>query len=315
MTDKDRAPHLSRPGAWHTLAVLCLLAFAHTGAAQPRVIRGFGDSLLDTGRVCARTGFPSGDYGTCSNGRGTLQWLPDYAPLVFDRAINLAEGGAGTGAFNVASLIIPDAAGAATQVQRFVTSGARIGATDLVVYSAGPNNRYLLGPAGPLFGSQYDPTLSGEGLADRSLAETHGSIGALIDAGGRNLVVFGGRARAVEGSPEQRYMATMNNGLAQSLNGFARDGTRLDGRRVRVYVPLHAAPRLDSRCGLGGRGGGLVAHPRASRAAHLPVRPGEREGRWRGPRLRACRSPARQRGGRRRAPGARSARAGRGTTS
>ena len=44
MTDKDRAPHLSRPGAWHTLAVLCLLAFAHTGAAQPRVIRGVGNS-------------------------------------------------------------------------------------------------------------------------------------------------------------------------------------------------------------------------------------------------------------------------------
>ena len=227
MTDEDRAPYLSRPGARRALAALCLLAFALSGAAQPGVIRGFGDSLLDTGRVCARTGFPSGDYGTCSNGRGTLQWLPDYAPLVFDRAINLAEGGAGTGAFNVASLIIPDAAGAATQVQRFVTSGARIGATDLVVYSAGPNNRYLLGPAGPLFGSQYDPTLSGEGLADRSLAETHGSIGALIDAGGRNLVVFGGRARAVEGSPEQRYMAAMNNGLAQALNSFAGGGVRL----------------------------------------------------------------------------------------
>lgn len=227
MPDVDLSLRPPRPGARRALAALCLLAFAYTSAAQPGVIRGFGDSLLDTGRVCARTGFPSGDYGTCSNGKGTLQWLPDYAPLVFDRSTNLAEGGAGTGAFNVASLIVPDAAGAATQVQRFVTSGARIGATDLVVYSAGPNNRYLLGPAGPLFGSQYNPALSGEGLAERSLAETHASIGALIDAGGRNVVVFGGRARTVEGSPEQRYMAAMNNGLAQALNGFAGEGVRL----------------------------------------------------------------------------------------
>lgn len=117
-----------------------------------------------------------------------------------DRAPHLSRPG--TGAFNVASLIVPDAAGAATQVQRFLASGARPGPTDLMVYSAGPNNRYLLGPAGPLFGSQHDPALSGEGLAERSLAETHGSIVALTLAAKARLPREGNREYGLSASLE-----------------------------------------------------------------------------------------------------------------
>jgi len=101
MPDNDRSMHARDPARGARWSPCACFAFTHTSAAQPGVIRGFGDSLLDTGRVCAQTGFPSGAYAPASNGKGTLQWLPDYAPLVFDRSTNLAEGGAGTGAFNV----------------------------------------------------------------------------------------------------------------------------------------------------------------------------------------------------------------------
>jgi outer membrane autotransporter protein len=226
------------------LACACLQGAARGAVAETHALWGFGDSLLDTGRVCARTGFPSGEYGTCSDGKGTLQWLPDYAPFAFDRATNLAEGGAGTGVFNVATLIIPGAAGAQTQVARFVAAGGRISAGDLVLYSAGPNNRFLIGALGPLFGQLYEAGLSGEGLAARSLEETRANIAALIDAGARNIVVFGGRARTVAGSPEQRYFAAMNNGLQDALGGFARDGTRL---RIFDFQTLYARAIVDPR--------------------------------------------------------------------
>lgn len=211
----------------HAVASVLFGTLAHAALAEGPALWGIGDSLLDTGRVCARTGFPSGAYGTCSNGKGTMQWLGDFTPYAFDPARNLAEGGAGTGTFNVARIVVPTAAGAATQVQTLTASGARIGAHDLVLYSASPNNRYLLGPLGPLFRPEYEPGLSGEGLAERSLAETRANLEALIAAGGRNIVVFGGRARAVGGTPEQRYNAVMNNGLPETLQELAGKGTRL----------------------------------------------------------------------------------------
>lgn len=210
--------------------------------AQVGTIYGFGDSLLDTRTVCRLLPqFPATakPFGTCSTGRGTLQWLPTVSRYSFSDANNFAVGGAGTGTFNVAATTIPAslAAGTATQVDRFVASGARIGANDLVVMSGAPNNRYLLFP--PL-------SIPGAALAATALSDTSSNVGRLIGAGARNIVIYGAgddsrpiyTAAGNAVSPQDPiYGTAYNRGLPGVLAQYAQPGTQL---RIFDYQQIYA---------------------------------------------------------------------------
>ena len=235
------------------LGGLIVLGEPQRASAETGALYGFGDSLLDTGRVCSQLTVPviyndfNQGYGTCSNGRGALQWLPDYTPYAFSDLTNLSEGGAGTGSFNVSALVVPGAIGARTQIQNFVDSGAHIGAHDLVVYSASPNNRFLLGGLGPLF-PEYDPTLDGPGLANRSLGEVADGLSLLESVGGRNFIVYGGRPGFRGDTPELLYTAAFNGGLASTLAALSAPGTRF---RIFDYQSVYARAGADpARYGL-----------------------------------------------------------------
>lgn len=223
------------------LAAVLLAGFASSASAQTGTVFGFGDSLLDTRNVCRLLPtFPatSKPFGTCSTGRGTLQWLPFVSNYSFRDANNYAVAGAGTGTFNVTAPLVGAAGiGTATEVDRFVSAGGRIAANDLLVISGAPNNRYLLFP----------PTsIPGTTLAAVALNDTANNIGRLIGAGARNLVVYGAgndsrptyQAVGSAVSPQDPvYGTAYNQGLPGALARFAAPGTQL---RIFDYQQIYA---------------------------------------------------------------------------
>ena len=217
---------MSRSLRWKSLILAAVAATASLAAAgaHAQTIYGFGDSLLDTRRTCALGTYPSGSFGTCSNGEGALEFLPSYSRYSFSKANDYASGGAGTGAYNLVSFLGPALApGVDTQISEFAAAGGRIGADDLVVMSGISNNVYEL---------QSNPALTGQALAATTLADIQRGVSGLIGAGARNIVYYGGTpadAGVTEITTPQAaaYSAGVNNGLASTLAAFARPGLRI----------------------------------------------------------------------------------------
>lgn len=242
----------SRPGRraprLRDLRPLLALALSVPVAANAQMLFGFGDSSLDTFRLCGNTN----PYGTCSDGRGTMQWLPEYTKWRFDPATNYAEAGAGSGTFSAYQWFgNPAARGAGTQVSEFVARGGRIGARDLVIYSAGGNNSIQLPPLGPVLGgSRYDSALTPEALAARTLAETRDNVARLIGAGAREIVVFGGKSRDFGSDPASRFMTLFNDGTPAALAPLESSGTRI--RMLDFYSLFYRAGADPAAYGLDG---------------------------------------------------------------
>jgi len=230
------------------LQLLLVLALSPPLAGNAQMLFGFGDSSLDTFRLCGN----ANPYGTCSDGRGTMQWLPEYTKWRFDRSSNYAESGAGSGTFNVMQWLgNPAARGTATQVSAFLAGNGRIGPRDLVIYSGGGNNTLQLPPLGPLLGGpRYDPALTAEALAARTLAETRDNVARLIDAGAREIIVFGGQSRDFGSDPGSRFMTLFNDGTPGVLAPLERPGTRI--RMLDFYSLFYRAGPNPAAYGLDG---------------------------------------------------------------
>jgi outer membrane lipase/esterase len=223
-------------GRYGIMAVVGVGAMAMVGsgahAAPGGTLFGFGDSLLDLKNVCPLI-YPANSFGACGNGKGLLQTLPTYAPYSFDLANDYAAGGAGTGSFNVASVVTPKAIGTLTQVNAFTAAGGRIGGRDLVLVT-GRNN---------FFQFLFDPTLAGAPLATRALGEVDQEIAGLVGAGARDIVYFDTRSPTAPDSPEvNTYEANFSTGLRSTLAAYARPGVRL---RLLNYNGLSAAVAAD----------------------------------------------------------------------
>ena len=184
----------------------------------PAAVFAFGDSLLDLQRVCPLQ-YPNNPSGACGNGKGLLQILPAYANYTADLSTNLAAGGAGTGATNVASLAFGNrATGTGTQINSFVASGRRIGSRDLTLISG--RNNFLL-----FF---LNPTLNGSALATRALSEVNQEITGIVGTGARDIIYFDSRSPISPPLPQVNvYESQFSASLRPTLAAFARPGVRL----------------------------------------------------------------------------------------
>jgi outer membrane lipase/esterase len=231
-------------------ATLGLIGAALLGEpANAGDIYGFGDSQLDTRRVCAffaALGAYPGSSGACSNGPGVLQLLPKYTGLTFNKANNYAVGGAQSGD----GVYIPPVPGAPSfpntngQVTEFLAAGGHFAPGDTVVFSALTNDWVRL---------LTNPNLSGEALGQAALAENKTSISRLISAGARSLVVYGGGdVSTIFGylsTPDQivrerNFGLTYSVQLASSLAPLAGPGVQirvLD--RLSLYSQIAADPQ------------------------------------------------------------------------
>jgi uncharacterized protein YhjY with autotransporter beta-barrel domain len=201
------------------IAVGLISASASARADEPpAAVFAFGDSLLDLQRVCPLQ-YPTNPNGACGNGKGLLQILPNYANFTADLSNNLAAGGAGTGATNVASLAFGSrATGTGTQIGSFVVSGRRIGSRDLTLISG--RNNFLL-----FF---LNPALNGGALATRALSEVNQEITGVVGAGARNIIYFDSRSPISPPLPQVNvYESQFSAGLRPTLAAFARPGVRL----------------------------------------------------------------------------------------
>src|ERR1700737_3867259 len=223
-----------------------LVLIGATFAAEPTIageIYGFGDSQLDTRRVCALFGslgaFPGGS-GACSNGPGVLQLLPKYTGLTFNKANDYAVGGAQTG--DGIYIPVPGAPSFPQtngQVTEFLAVGGHFAPGDTVVLSALTNDFVRL---------FTNPMLSGAALGQTALAENKASISRLIAAGARSLVVYGGGdVSTIYGylsTPDQivrerNFGLTYSTQQASTLAPLAGPGVQ-----IRVFDRLSLYPRI-----------------------------------------------------------------------
>ncbi len=208
--------HLHGWTAAFAAGIIWLLAGPAAHAAPGGTLYAFGDSLLDLKNVCPIE--YSNGYGACGNGKGLLQTLPSYAPYSFNLANDYAAGGAGTGSFNIASVVTPNAIGTLTQIDNFVAAGGRIGGRDLVLVS-GRNNFYQF---------QLNPSLQGAILAPQALGEVHEEISGLVGAGAQDIIYFDSRSPSAPFTTEVNiYETEFSAGLPSTLAAFAQPGVRL----------------------------------------------------------------------------------------
>ena len=86
-----------RRRAFFIALALGLLQWTAAASAQTGTIFGFGDSFIDTRRLCAALGYP-GSAGGCSNGLNNVQYLSTLTGYSLNPANIYAVAGAGTGA-------------------------------------------------------------------------------------------------------------------------------------------------------------------------------------------------------------------------
>ncbi len=197
--------------------VVWFLACSAAHAAPGGTVYGFGDSLLDLKNVCPIE-YPSNSSGACGNGKGLLQTLPSYAPYSFSLANDYAAGGAGTGSFNVASVLTPNAIGTLTQIDNFAAAGGRIGGQDLVLVS-GRNNFYQF---------LFNPSLQGASLATQALGQVREEISGLVSVGARDIIYFDSRSPNSPSTTQVNiYETNFSAGLPSALAGYAQPGIRL----------------------------------------------------------------------------------------
>ena len=158
------------------------ISVAGAQAQQVGTIYGFGDSLLDVSRNCP-VAFPqSAPDGACGNGKGTLQYLSQFAGYSFFKPNDYAYNGVGNGvfpAFNGGPTV-------AQQVVELTGAGKTFQANDLIVVGGMPNNSVALFLGIPdANGQPYTP----QTLASATLAQQYANISQLIKAGGRNFIV------------------------------------------------------------------------------------------------------------------------------
>ncbi|QPF86927.1 autotransporter domain-containing protein [Bradyrhizobium genosp. L] len=165
-------------------AALLLAAGMPVAGAQAQqlgTIYGFGDSLLDVSRNCPIAFPQSAPYGACGNGKGTLQWLPDFTSYSFIKSNDYAYNGVGNGvfpAFNGGPTV-------AQQIVEFTSAGRSFQPNDLIVVGGMPNNwgaMYLGLPDAN--GVPYTP----QTLAAATLSQQYGNFAQLIKAGGHNFI-------------------------------------------------------------------------------------------------------------------------------
>lgn len=210
-----------------------------TSVARAGDIVAFGDSQLDTRRLCSLI---SVGHTACSNGAGVLEYLPQYTQLRFAHALNYAVGGAGSGdgTFDLSAYRIPGVFSQTnSQVTEFLADGRTIAPDDVLVFSALTNNHTRL---------DADPALTGEQLAMDTLNENLTSLTRLVDAGARNMVVYGGGdVSTIFGAGEtaamiekQRIFGTLYaEDLPASLRPLAERGVQ-----IRVFDRLTLYPRI-----------------------------------------------------------------------
>ena len=231
-----KARSINAASLWAIAAVIEIGLMGTPASAQvvqSDTIFGFGDSLLDTRRTCATEfGYPNGGYGTCSNGRGVLQWLPDLTNYSFNKANDYAVGFSGTST----EFFVTVQPGVTGQIQEFQADGGQIRPNDLVVLSGATNNSFAL----------FVPGVTPQLLAQQSLSEQRNNVAALIGLGASNFVVYSsGGAAAVQayaqggfyngGTPipvplspgAGTYFTLYDAGLARMLTPFANSSTRI----------------------------------------------------------------------------------------
>lgn len=209
-------------------------------AQQLGTIYGFGDSLLDVSRNCPIAFPQSAPYGACGNGRGTLQWLPQFTSYSFIKTNDYAYNGVGNGvfpAFNGGPTV-------AQQIVAFTSAGRSFQPNDLIVVGGMPNNwgAMFLGIPDPN-GVPYTP----QTLSAATLSQQYNNISQLIKAGGHNFIAenmfssstynwynlggfypFGPPYNQIPDLPIARqFFGLVNANLAATLAPLAQPGARI----------------------------------------------------------------------------------------
>lgn len=178
----DHSIRLSAVAATGALA-LCLSAVPSTATAFSGLVV-FGDSLSDTGRVFAATGFPGAPYvdGRFSNGLVAAEYLATGLgvnnPVQF---VNLAAGGAQTGTGGSAG----EGTGMRSQVDSFIGALGEANADSGALYMlwGGSNDLLQAGPA-----TLFDPAAR-TALITASVTNLVGEVQSLYAKGARSFLL------------------------------------------------------------------------------------------------------------------------------
>ena len=238
-------------GLFYAALSLGALAAATPASAQ-RVDRivAFGDSYADDGNLFELLGIPRPAVypnGRFSNG---INFVDEMGRLLSVPIDNFAIGGAFTGNGNING---PGIAGFVTEYNSFLAGGGpaafpRVSGTfdadDLVVVSIGGNDARAYERSLGL--NPSDAQIAGliAGIppqASARVAEATAGLGALVNAGARNITFLAGdvgRLPEVAGLPVaavgSAYASAFNNGMQASLATFANQGVIVN------YLDLNA---------------------------------------------------------------------------
>lgn len=239
--------------------LLCAVASAAMLAGGPAAaqtvdrIVAFGDSYADDGNLFQLLGIaPPAVYpnGRFSNGTNFIDTMSLALGVPVD---NFAIGGAFTGSGNSGFFNIngPGIPGFPTEYQSYLAGGGpaafprvsgTFGPNDLIAVSIGGNDaRYYEQNAGTTPAAIAAAIAAAPAAANISVAEATTGLGALVNAGARNITFLAGdvgRLPEVAGNPiaavGSAFANRFNAGIQTSLAGFAAQGVTVN------YLNLNA---------------------------------------------------------------------------
>ncbi|GAB6094228.1 hypothetical protein JCM14469_04800 [Desulfatiferula olefinivorans] len=195
--------------------VLSALLLSVSTAFSFSYVVAFGDSLSDNGNADGH------GFGVYSDGE---VWVDYLADLMGSDLLDMAYGGARTYGHPAAPPQDPTMFGLGWQINHYLSNYTVSGADTLYTVWAGGNDLLNIDELGV------------GGTVLRAVSNIAGSVGALAQAGARNIVVMNmpnlGATPLLNGAPETSVPGTQlamgfNVALAQALDMFANSGLNL----------------------------------------------------------------------------------------